>query len=309
VKRPRPGMRRVTRPAPPLVRAATSAAFAGLFLCAGAACTNRPPGPYHAAVPPGPTAEAAVPSADVGRVLFLRDCAWCHGASIEGTPRGPDLRSDTKGPADVDFVLRTRRMPLRRPDDPMRRGSATTKYSDADRRAIVAYLATLGQQGPPIPKVAKPPGLAHGAELYLANCAACHSATGIGGTLSAAQKDPGAASGPPETFAPPVTSSNGIEVAEAIRVGPGTMPVFGPETLSDDDVGAIAAYVEYLGHPADPGGLAAGHIGPVSEGAVGWIIGLGMLLAVCRWIGTRTGEEPAGEAPAADAPAGAEVDA
>jgi hypothetical protein len=63
-----------------LVRVATSAAFAGLFLCVGAACTNRPPGPYHAAIPPGPTAEAVGPSADVGRVVYLRDCAWCHGA-------------------------------------------------------------------------------------------------------------------------------------------------------------------------------------------------------------------------------------
>jgi ubiquinol-cytochrome c reductase cytochrome c subunit len=69
------------------------------------------------------------------------------------------------------------------------------------------------------------------------------------------------------------------------------MPVFGPDTLSDDDVTAIAAYVQYLRHPSDPGGLATGHIGPVSEGAVGWIIGFGLLLAVSRWIGTRTGEE------------------
>ena len=47
---------------------------------------------------------------------------------------------------------------------------------------------------------------------------------------------------------------------------------------------------------ADPGGIAAGHIGPVSEGAVGWLIGLGLLLGVSRWIGTRTGEEPSAEA-------------
>jgi ubiquinol-cytochrome c reductase cytochrome c subunit len=161
----------------------------------------------------------------------------------------------------------------------------------------VDYLGTLGQQGPPIPPLAaNPPGLAHGAELYLANCAACHSATGIGGTLSAAQRGDGGPSQPPETFAPPVTSSSRIEVAEAIRVGPGTMPVFGPQTLSADDVDAIAAYVQYLRRPSDPGGIAAGHIGPVSEGAVGWLIGLGLLLGVCRWIGTRTGEEPSAEA-------------
>jgi ubiquinol-cytochrome c reductase cytochrome c subunit len=267
------------------------------MLLAGGACTNRDPGPYHAAVPPLPPAETAGPSTDTGRVLYLRDCAWCHGASAEGTPRAPDLRSGTKGPADVDFVLRSRRMPLRRPEDPMRRGAATTVYSAQERRSIVDYLGTLGQQGPPIPPLAaNPPGLAHGAELYLANCAACHSATGIGGTLSAAQRGDGGPSQPPETYAPPVNSSSPIEVAEAIRVGPGTMPVFSEKTLSADDVDAIAAYVQYLRRPSDPGGIAAGHIGPVTEGAVGWLIGFGLLLGVCRWIGTRTGEEPSAEA-------------
>jgi ubiquinol-cytochrome c reductase cytochrome c subunit len=235
---------------------------------------------------------AAGGTGGVGRVLYLRDCAWCHGASGEGTALAPDLRSDTKGQAAVDFVLRTRRMPLRRPEDPMRRGSAPTVYPAAERQALVDYVGTFQPAGPPIPELGPAPtALAHGAELYLANCAACHSATGIGGTLSAAQRGAGAPSQPPETFAPPLTSSSRIEVAEAIRVGPGTMPVFGPKTLSADDVDAIAAYVQYLRDPSDPGGIAAGHIGPVSEGAVGWLIGLGLLLGVCRWIGTRTGEE------------------
>jgi ubiquinol-cytochrome c reductase cytochrome c subunit len=276
---------------------ALAAVTLGSVLLVAAACSDRDPGPYHASIPPLPPAQAAGAVAgnpiDTGRVLYLRDCAWCHGAFAEGTPRAPDLRSDTKGPADVDFVLRSRRMPLRKPEDPMRRGAATTVYSAADRRAIVAYLSTLGQAGPPIPRPpVNPRSLAQGAELYLENCAACHSATGIGGTLSAAQRSGAPDTGGPEVYAPPVTSSSRVEVVEAIRVGPGTMPVFGPKTLSDGDVDAIAAYVQYLRRPSDPGGLATGHIGPVSEGAVGWLIGLGLLLGVSRWIGTRTGEEP-----------------
>jgi ubiquinol-cytochrome c reductase cytochrome c subunit len=257
-----------------------------------AACTTTP-GPYRPSLPPQAAPPAATPNGDVGQGLYLRDCAWCHGASAEGTPRAPDLRGPPRGPADVDFVLRTRRMPLRVPEDPMRRGAATTVYSAADRAAIVSYLRTLGRTGPDVPALpAKPAGgPARGAELYLANCAACHGATGIGGTLSAAQKV-GTPAGARETFVPEVTKSSRIEVAEAIRVGPGTMPVFGPDTFSDDDVAAVADYVQYLRHPSDPGGLATGHIGPVSEGAIGWIIGLGLLLAVSRWIGTRTGEEP-----------------
>jgi ubiquinol-cytochrome c reductase cytochrome c subunit len=278
-----------------------------LFVVAGVACVNTPPGPYHpAAQPVVPAGEAAgppgsAPPGAVGRVLYLRDCAWCHGANAEGTPRAPDLTSGTRGAADVDFVLRTRRMPLRKPEDPMRRGSATTVYSPQDRRALVDFVASLGPAGPAVPQLgANPPPLAQGAGLYLANCAACHSSTGIGGTLSAAQRSAGVAAAPPETFAPPVTSSNAIEVAEAIRVGPGTMPVFGPKALSADDVDAIAAYVQYLRRPSDPGGFAAGHIGPVSEGAVGWLIGLGLLIGVSRWIGTRSGEEPPPQAEVQD---------
>jgi ubiquinol-cytochrome c reductase cytochrome c subunit len=292
--KPRPGVK-------PWLAAGLVAAW--LAAAALGACTNRAPGPYRAEVPAAPRAAAGAPVPDAGRVLYLRDCAWCHGASAEGTPRAPDLRSDTKGPADVDFVLRTRRMPLRRPDDPMRRGSATTVYRAADRRAIVAYLATLGQAGPPIPTLsAAPAPLAPGAELYLSNCAACHSSTGIGGTLSAAPRAGGSGAGgsgpaPAETYAPPVTGSSAIEVAEAVRVGPGTMPVFGPDTLSAAEVDDIARYVQYLRNPADPGGLAAGHIGPVSEGAVGWLIGLGLLVGVCRWIGTRSGGKVPGQAP------------
>ncbi|HLJ07063.1 MAG TPA: c-type cytochrome [Acidimicrobiia bacterium] len=274
---------------------ATLAAGSMLLIAgvAGVACSEHDIGPYHASVPPMPASQEAGTAGDTGQVLYLRDCAWCHGAHAEGTPRAPDLRSGTKGPADVDFVLRTRRMPLRKPDDPMRRGAATTAYSDRDREAIVAYLAGLGQAGPTVPYLSpNPPSLSRGAELYLANCAACHSATGIGGTLSAAQRSGAPDTGGPETFAPGITSSTRVEVAEAIRVGPGTMPVFGPKTLTDDDVDAIAAYVKYLGRTADPGGLTLGHIGPVTEGAVGWLIGLGLLLGVSRWIGTRTGEEP-----------------
>src|SRR5207253_1211397 len=85
-----------------------------------AACTTEP-GPYHPSVPPEAASPAAAPAGDVGRVLYQRDCAWCHGGSAEGTPRAPDLRSAPRGSADVDFVIRTRRMPLRKPDDPVRR--------------------------------------------------------------------------------------------------------------------------------------------------------------------------------------------
>jgi ubiquinol-cytochrome c reductase cytochrome c subunit len=41
-------------------------------------------------------------------------------------------------------------------------------------------------------------------------------------------------------------------------------------------------------HPANPGGVALGGIGPVGEGFVGLLVGVGALMLVCFWIGDRT---------------------
>ena len=50
---------------------------------------------------------------------------------------------------------------------------------------------------------------------------------------------------------------------------------------------AIADYVYNLAHTNDPGGLGIAHFGPVPEGFVGVIFGLGALLLVARLIGNR----------------------
>jgi ubiquinol-cytochrome c reductase cytochrome c subunit len=73
-----------------------------------------------------------------------------------------------------------------------------------------------------------------------------------------------------------------------MRVGPGEMPVFGPDLLTDDQVAQVAEYVEYLDDPADPGGLPIGRTGPVAEGFVAWFVGIGALLLIVAWIGTRS---------------------
>jgi ubiquinol-cytochrome c reductase cytochrome c subunit len=77
-----------------------------------------------------------------------------------------------------------------------------------------------------------------------------------------------------------------IEVAEAIRTGPGAMPSYDRATLSDHEVHAIASYVSYIKHPDDRGGASISRVGPVAEGAVAWAA-LVLLLLFARWIGTR----------------------
>jgi ubiquinol-cytochrome c reductase cytochrome c subunit len=178
-------------------------------------------------------------------------------------------------------------MPLAHPDEAMRRRAPV--YSDAQIRALVAYTETLDPTGPGVPHPRpQQASLPKGAELYLENCAACHSTTAIGGALARGVPQKRNRHERTATFAPGLSRATPTEIAEAVRVGPGTMPVFGPGALSDRDVDAIVRYVGYLQHPRDRGGLAIGRIGPVAEGAVAWIVGVGLLLAVSCWIGTRT---------------------
>jgi ubiquinol-cytochrome c reductase cytochrome c subunit len=66
------------------------------------------------------------------------------------------------------------------------------------------------------------------------------------------------------------------------------MPVFGPETLSVEQVNSIVRYVDYLERPDDRGGLGLGYLGPVPEGLVGFF-GLALIALTCRWIERRHG--------------------
>ena len=72
--------------------------------------------------------------------------------------------------------------------------------------------------------------------------------------------------------------------------GPGTMPVFGNETFSDEEIDSVVRYVVYLQQPDNRGGAPVGGIGPVAEGAVAWTLGIGLLLGVARLLGTRSGK-------------------
>jgi ubiquinol-cytochrome c reductase cytochrome c subunit len=223
----------------------------------------------------GPEADPA--AVERGRELYLLGCASCHGANGEGTNQGPDLRG--VGAAAADFQLSTGRMPNTQPD--RQSVSKRSPYTRAEIDDLVAYVASLGP-GPPIPDVITPPGdLQEGGQLYLDNCAACHSAAGNGGALSLGRD------------APTLHDATPVEVAEAMRTGPGQMPVFGPQTLSRQQVNSIVEYVEYLKKPEDPGGLSLGLIGPITEGLVAILIGLGALMLLSRWIEPRAvREEP-----------------
>jgi ubiquinol-cytochrome c reductase cytochrome c subunit len=235
--------------------------LAGLVIVTAPALAQAPP----RTVPP-PASEVRA-----GRDLFQVACSSCHGLEGEGTPRGPTLVG--VGAASADFYLTTGRMPTDNPDEQAQRKKPA--YTRLQIRQLVAYVASLGP-GLPVPVVDLEDGdLALGNQLYANNCASCHSSAGAGGALGHA------------TYAPPLRQATPVQVAEAIRIGPGAMPLFGRETFDDHQLASIVRYVEYLKHPEDRGGHGLGHLGPIPEGFIAWVVGLGLIVIGIRWIGSR----------------------
>lgn len=208
----------------------------------------------------------------LGKTLFVENCSSCHGDAALGTSRAPNLQG--LGAATIDFWVSTGRMPLA--DPTVQAIQKPPRFTREQTLAIDAYVASLAPGGPAIPKVnLGDASLSAGEGLFSTNCAACHTITGTGDALADA------------VYAPSLYKATTTQIAEAVRTGPGNMPRFGPGNLSDQQVADIAKYVKYLQHPNDAGGIGLGHVGPVTEGFVGILIGLGAIMIAGYWIGGR----------------------
>jgi ubiquinol-cytochrome c reductase cytochrome c subunit len=212
-----------------------------------------------------------------GHTLFELNCSSCHGVDASGTDRAPNLQG--LGPATVDFWVSTGRMPLAASNEqPVRKPPRFTRKKTLQIVAFVSSLAPTAPDYPSgIPKVDVAAGnVAEGNALFVLNCAGCHTITGAGDALSAGY------------FAPSLHKAVPRQMAEAIRTGPSQMPHFGPGNLSNQQVADIVAYVSGpIQHPSDRGGLGLGGIGPVAEGFVGLLFGVGGLMLVAFWLGDR----------------------
>jgi ubiquinol-cytochrome c reductase cytochrome c subunit len=261
------------------VRVRTTAWLSSLLLGGVVVCVTLPlrPAPSNAA-PRVVHAQTRV------RSVYQRDCAVCHGADARGTALGPDLHG--AGAAQVDFQLATGRMPVptgdasvvqQRPSADEAQERRPPRYDAATRRALVDYVVNLaGGGGPGIPDVDSNAGdLAAGGEIFRLQCAACHAWSGEGGALL-------------QREAPSTHPATALEIAEAVRAGPGNMPAFGRAALDDHQLQSLVRYVRYLDHPDDRGGDPLWHIGPLAEGAIAVFVGLGLLVLAVRWIGTRS---------------------
>jgi ubiquinol-cytochrome c reductase cytochrome c subunit len=209
-----------------------------------------------------------------GRALYLQGCSTCHGLNGAGSSTGPSLVG--VGSAAVDFQLSTGRMPLAGPAAQAKRKAPS--YSQTEIDQIAAYVQTLGG-GTTKPTVTQQEldqaDLALGGQLYRSNCAQCHQANGQGAPLTYGK------------YAPALTNATPTQIIEAMRIGPESMPVFGSGQISDTDAKAIAAYIVESRTAASPGGDKLGAYGPVPEGLLAILIGVGGLLGVCLWVGAR----------------------
>ena len=223
-------------------------------------------------------AQAAVLTADdvaAGRALFLANCATCHGQNAQGTQAGPSLVG--VGAAAVNFQVGTGRMPLAGPAVQAARQDEI-KYSQDQIAAMAAYVASLGP-GPAIPtdEQSSPEGgdLARGGELFRVNCAMCHNFAGSGGALTRGK------------YAPTLKGVSGREIYEAMLTGPQSMPVFNDTNISPENKKDIIAFVTQTTTASNQGGMNLGNLGPVSEGMFIWIFGLGIMVALAVWLGSK----------------------
>jgi ubiquinol-cytochrome c reductase cytochrome c subunit len=91
----------------------------------------------------------------------------------------------------------------------------------------------------------------------------------------------------PGAEAPPLQDATPTQIAEAVRIGPYVMPRFSKNAISDAQLDSIIAYVQYAKAPDDRGGWSLGHVGPIPEGLVAWLIAAAALVAVCLLLGRR----------------------
>jgi ubiquinol-cytochrome c reductase cytochrome c subunit len=217
---------------------------------------------------------SSMAATDEGRSLFLTNCSSCHGIHAEGTSDGPSLIG--VGAAAVDFQVGTGRMPAAQLGSQVPR--KPEEFTQAEISAMADYVASLGP-GPAIPLAESfdpaKGDIARGAEIYKTNCSMCHNFAGSGGALTHGQ------------YAPPLRGVDPKYVFEAMLTGPQEMPVFGDRTMTPEDKRDVIAYLYNVNNEANPGGASLGKFGPVTEGMVGWFVGIGLLIGCAVWLGAK----------------------
>jgi ubiquinol-cytochrome c reductase cytochrome c subunit len=234
-------------------------------------------GVLYAAFTPGRAGAAQDQGSDVtaGRALFLANCATCHGIDAAGRNNAPSLIG--VGAAAVDFQVGTGRMPLQAtgPQAPQ----SPVRFSPEKVRQLAAYVATLGP-GPEIPSAGDVDPAkgdpSRGAAIFRTNCAMCHNFAGKGGALTRGK------------YAPNLSETTPTHMFEAMVSGPQSMPVFDNQTITPQDKRDIIAYLKTTNEEPTPGGFSLAFLGPVNEGLVGWLFGIGVIIGTTVWLASKS---------------------
>ena len=224
------------------------------------------------------TTSAEITSADrsvqieEGRQIFLKGCSSCHGINAEGAQIAPSLIG--VGAASVDFQVGTGRMPMADMSTQAMRKDPI--YNAEETAALAAYVASLAP-GPAIPAESelnfeRDGSTAEGGELFRNNCAMCHNFAGQGGALTQGK------------YAPTLMGVEPKHIYEAMVTGPQSMPVFSDKTITPEEKMSIIKWIKAAEKEPNLGGASLGRVGPVTEGLLGWVLGLGMLIGVAVWL-------------------------
>ncbi len=181
-----------------------------------------------------------------------------------------------------------------------------------------AYAAFAGH-GTTASAAANPPGatkqqLAYGRQLFEVTCATCHGIDAQGSARGPSLIGVGAAAvdfqistgrmpakeigAQMQEKRPVMNRTQTLAVAnyiaslgEAMLTGPEAMPVFSDSTVTPDQKRAIIRYVTQTRSEPNPGGFSLGRVGPVTEGIVGWLAGIGLLILAGMWITAKQREQ------------------
>jgi ubiquinol-cytochrome c reductase cytochrome c subunit len=203
-------------------------------------------------------------------VLYAVECSSCHGSIGQGSNEAPSLIGVPK--VYVHFMLDTGRMPASVPyvQHPHKPSLFTEREIDELSDYIVDHFSMTNDRALPI---VGPGDVARGRELFSVNCQQCHGVGAAGEAIGYGY----------QRVAPSLHHATIFEVAEAIRSGPGVMPRFGENVLSDQDVDDIAHYVNLIQvSDQNPGGLALSNVGASAEGLVAWTVGIGLLVFLIK---------------------------
>ncbi len=207
-----------------------------------------------------------------GRQIFLKGCSSCHGLNAEGAQIAPSLIG--VGAASVDFQVGTGRMPMA--DMSTQAMRKDPLYNAEETAALAAYVASLAP-GPAIPgeselNFERDGSTAEGGELFRNNCAMCHNFAGQGGALTQGK------------YAPTLMGVEPKHIYEAMVTGPQSMPVFSDKTITPEEKLSIIKWIKSAEKEPNLGGASLGRVGPVTEGLLGWVLGLGILIGVAVWL-------------------------